>query len=108
MSTTTFVNSVSNGSDGVFNPTTNVVVDMSDHPNGIYQYISVNISNGFTVTFIPNANNTPVVWLVQSNVVISGTVSVNGNNIDGSIWGRAGAPGGPGGFGGGHAPFNTD
>ena len=30
------VNSGSNGSDGAFNPTTNVVINMADHPNGIY------------------------------------------------------------------------
>ena len=58
------VNSGSNGSDGAFNPTTNTVINMADHPDGIYHYTSVNISNGVTVTFIPNANNTPVVWLV--------------------------------------------
>ena len=31
------VNSGSNGSDGAFNPTTNTVINMADHPNGIYQ-----------------------------------------------------------------------
>src|ERR1039457_1133299 len=72
------VNSGSNGSDGAFNPTTNIVINMADHPTGIYQYTSVNISNGVTVTFTPNANNTPVVWLVQGNVVIGGTVDVSG------------------------------
>ena len=30
------VNSGSNGSDGAFNPTTNIVINMADHPNGIY------------------------------------------------------------------------
>lgn len=108
MSAAAQVNSGSNGSDGVFNPTTNIVINMADHPNGIYQYTSVNISNGVTVTFNPNANNTPVIWLVQSNCVISGSVSVNGINIDSFTWGRSGAPGGPGGFGGGHAPFNNN
>ena len=38
------VNSGSNGSDGAFNPTTNIVINMADHPTGIYQYTSVNIS----------------------------------------------------------------
>ena len=76
------VNSGSNGSDGAFNPTTNMVINMADHPNGIYQYTSVNISN-VTVTFIPNANNTPVVWLVQSNCVINGTVDLSGQSANG-------------------------
>lgn len=72
------VNSGSNGSDGAFNPTTTVVIDMADHPDGIYHYTSVNIPAGVTVTFIPNANNTPVVWLVPSNCVISGMINVSG------------------------------
>jgi len=62
------VNSGSNGSDGAFNPATSVVINMADHPNGIYQYSSVNIQTNVTVTFTPNANNTPVVWLVQGTL----------------------------------------
>src|ERR1039457_5658851 len=93
------VNSGSNGSDGAFNPTTNIVINMADHPNGIYQFTSVNISNGVTVTFIPNANNSPVTWLVQSNVVINVTVDVSGQTLP---FGSAqGANGGPGGYKGG-------
>jgi len=95
------VNSGSNGSDGAFNPTTNIVINMADHPNGIYQFTSVNISNGVTVTFIPNANNTPVIWLVQSNCVIDGTVDVSGKSTIPAN-GAAGGLGGPGGFRGGN------
>ena len=93
------VNSGSNGSDGAFNPTTNIVINMADHPNGIYQYTSVNISNVVAVTFIPNANNSPVVWLVQSNCVISGQI-----NLDAQAAGPGvGGSGGPGGYAGGNA-----
>ena len=92
------VNSGSNGSDGAFNPTTSTVINMADHPDGIYQYTSVNISNGVTVTFIPNANNTPVVWLVQSNIVVNGTVNVSGKDQSNGIGGF----GGPGGYRGGN------
>ena len=60
------VNSGSNGSDGALNPTTNVVINMTDHPDGISQYTSVNMPVDVTVSFIPNANNTPVVWLVHA------------------------------------------
>jgi hypothetical protein len=91
------VNSGSNGSDGAFNPTTNTIINMADHPTGIYQYTSVTISNGVTVTFIPNANNTPVYWLVKSNVVINGTIDVSAQ----SIFGLNGGAGGPGGWAGG-------
>src|ERR1035437_8045068 len=93
------VNSGSDGHDGAFNPTTtNTVIDMDDHPDGIYQYTSINIPTNVTVTFIPNAANTPVVWLVQSNCVISGTVNVSGQDANGA----GGSGGGPGGYRGGN------
>ena len=94
------VNTGSNGSDGAFNPTAaNTVINMATHPNGVYQYTSVNIRSNVTVTFTPNANNTPVVWLVQSNVVINGggAVDLSGSGPSGS----AGGVGGPGGYRGG-------
>ncbi len=100
------VNSGSNGSDGALNPVSSIVINMGDHPNGIYQYSSVTISNGVTVTFTPNANNTPVTWLVQSNVVINGTVDVSGQNVNnaaGGLAGPGGWAGGNGGVGNGYA-----
>ncbi len=97
------VNSGSNGSDGAFNPTTNTVINMADHPTGIYHYTSVNISNGVTVTFIPNANNTPVVWLVQSNCVVNGTLMLNGSDGSNAVAGVGGPGGRNGGNGGASA-----
>lgn len=96
------VNSGSDGHDGAFNPTTNTVVNMADHPNGIYHYTSVNIPADVTVTFIPNANNTAVVWLVQSNALINGTVDVSGQTPGSPPTHVIGAAGGPGGFRGGN------
>ena len=93
------VNSGSNGSDGAFNPTQNVTINMADHPTGIYQYTSVNIPQGVTVSFTPNANNTPVVWLVQGDCTIGGLVDVSGQLP--SYRSPAGAIGGPGGYRGG-------
>lgn len=102
LSATAQVNSGSNGSDGAFNPTGgNTTINMADHPDGIYHYTSVNISSDATVTFTPNANNTPVVWLVQGNCVIAGTVSVSGASLIQEVFYGAGAKGGPGGFDGG-------
>jgi hypothetical protein len=94
------VNSGSNGSDGAFNPTTNTVINMADHPDGIYQYTSVNIPTNVTVTFIPNANNTPVVWLVQSNCIVNGTLLLNGSDGTNAVGGAGGPGGGSGGNGG--------
>lgn len=92
------VNSGSDGHDGAFNPTQNITIDMADHPDGIYHYTSVNIPNGVTVSFIPNAKNTPVVWLVQGDCVIAGIVDVSGKSASGG----AGGIGGPGGWAGGN------
>jgi hypothetical protein len=94
------VNTGSNGSDGAFNPTNDVVIDMSDHPTGVYQYTSVNVPSGVAVTFVPNMSNTPVVWLVQSNCVIGGSVDVGGKDHNGI----QGGLGGPGGYAGGNGP----
>jgi hypothetical protein len=99
------VNSGSTGSDGALDfssltnlgYSTNIVINMADHPNGVYQYTYVTIPNNVTVTFIPNANNTPVTWLVQSNVVIRGAINISGQGPNGA----AGGLGGPGGFRGG-------
>ncbi len=98
------VNTGSDGSDGALNPTADIVINMADHPSGVYKYSSVIIPNNVTVTFIPNASNTPVYWLVQSNVVINGTIDVRGQNGSGAQCGPAptGGLGGPGGWAGGN------
>jgi hypothetical protein len=95
----TQVNSGSDGSDGALNVTNgNFIINMADHPTGVYKYTSVYI--GASITFIPNANNTPVVWLVQSNVVIDGTVDINGHDVESATSGTSGPGGGAGGTGG--------
>lgn len=99
------VNSGSDGHDGAFNPTQNVEIDMADHPDGIYHYTSVNIPSGVTVTFKPNAANTPVVWLVQGDCLISGDLSVNAIGSTSSV---LGCSGGPGGWGGGNAALSAE
>jgi len=99
---------VTTGSTGADGPldysaitnSTNIVIDMHDHPTGIYQYTSVNIPTNVTVTFTPNANNTPVTWLVQGPCVISGFVDVSGQTNKGLVPGQGGPGGGAGGYGG--------
>jgi len=93
------VDSGSDGHDGAFNPTTNTVIDMADHPDGIYHYASVDIPSGVTVSFIPNAKNTPVVWLVQTRVVVAGVIDVAGHHAETAS--DCGGNGGPGGYSGG-------
>ena len=94
------INSGSDGHDGAFNPTANTVINMADHPDGIYQYTSVNIPVGVTVSFTPNANNTPVVWLVQSDCFIGGSIALDGKySSEGGVGGAGGFAGGNGGLG---------
>lgn len=94
------------GSDGAFNPTSSVTVDLSLAPDGtwngpnaspgngvydvnkwaiVFRYSSVNIPAGVTVTFRNHdwnglkGGNPPVVWLVSGSVVISGWLRLPGN-----------------------------
>jgi hypothetical protein len=97
----------STGVDGAFNPTVNTTVTLP--PSGIFNYTSVLIPAGVTVTYARNTTNTPIVILVTGDVIINGTLNVSGAigaNVgaagDGSL-GDDGAPGtgGPGGYDGG-------
>jgi hypothetical protein len=97
------VSSGSDGHDGVFNPTTNTVINMADHPDGVYHYSSVYIPNGVMVTFIANSNNSPVTWLIQGNCQIAGIVNVSANpNGNGTLPATVMQEPGPGGFAGGN------
>jgi hypothetical protein len=103
------VNSGSNGSDGVLSPPAPVsgqpyqayVINMSDHPDGIYQYTSVNIPSGAVVEFLPNANNAPVTWLVQGDCVIDGSVNLSSGQLNFAPYNVPQNAGGPGGWAGG-------
>ncbi len=121
------INVGSDGSDGVFNPSGNVTVDLGlaipgdalttpGSGNGVYdaarwvvcfKYTSVNIASGRTVTFTNHPSRAPVVWLVQSTVTIGGTISLDGavgNSVFSPI---AYSEPGPGGFRGGRRGANT-
>lgn len=84
------------GSDGSYGPlvvTNNTVLPIPDQ--GVFHCTTIEIASGATLSFTPNALNTPVYLLAQSNVVIAGAITVNGSphNVSGR--------GGPGGFSGG-------
>ena len=119
----------SDGSDGVFNPTASVQVDLSQAVTGawnqagnghgvydvdkwavVFKYSSVNIPSGVVVTFKNHPSRAPVVWLVQGNATIAGTVKLDGQDYVGNdpqglliIM----AEPGPGGFRGGAAGINV-
>lgn len=101
-------NSGSTGADGAFNPTASTQLQLP--PSGIFNFTTVNIPSGVTITFKRNAANTPVVILATGDVTIGGTINLNGstspnvgaagngNIADDGLPGR----GGPGGYDGGH------
>ena len=68
----------STGVDGEFHPQVDTQVQLP--PDGIFNYTTVTIPAGVTVTFAKNARNTPVTWLVSGDVSIEGTINLNGGN----------------------------
>ena len=96
-------NSGSTGADGAFNPTTNTTLALP--PDGVFNFTTINIPAGVTVTFTRNAANTPVTMLASGNVVIAGTINLNagagGNAATGTSIAPNGGPRGAGGFDGG-------
>ena len=115
------LNIPSDGSDGALNITTNTVIDLTQAVTGnwtnagtgtgvydpaqwavVFKYSSVNIASGATVTFNNHYANPPVIWLVESNVTVNGTLSLSGS-AGTEIIPSAFVPSspGPGGFRGG-------
>lgn len=97
----------STGADGAFSPTVNTQLQLP--PSGVFNFTTVNIPAGVTVTFKKNTTNTPVVILASGNVTIAGILQVGGTNAasagardDGNL-GDDGTPGigGAGGYDGG-------
>ncbi|MFY9553476.1 MAG: hypothetical protein WAV20_05340 [Blastocatellia bacterium] len=104
---TTF-NSGSTGADGAFAPTASQEVQIPE--SGFFNFTTVNIPRGVTITFRRNSKNTPVTLLATGNVTIAGTVDVSGrdgqqSSFDGGRASGAGL-GGPGGFNGGGGGFS--
>ena len=78
--------------DGVYDPDRWVVV---------FKYAAINIPPNLTVTFINHPSGAPVVWLASEDVVIAGTVKLNGEGEFTPNGPFQYAKGGPGGFDGG-------
>lgn len=100
-------NSGSTGADGAFSPTVNTQLQLP--PSGVFNFTTVNIPTGVTVTFKKNTTNTPVVILATGDVVVSGVIVLVGSGAPasgtagGGALGDDGVPGtgGPGGYDGG-------
>jgi hypothetical protein len=97
-------NSGSTGADGAFSPTANTTLALP--ASGVFNFTTVTIPAGVTVTFTRNATNTPVTILASGDVTIAGTIGVSGSAggvgaASGTIFANNGGAGGPGGFAGG-------
>lgn len=86
----------STGADGAYSPASNTTLTLP--ASGIFNFTTITIPSGVTVTLAKNAANTPAVLLASGNVTISGTLTVTGSV--GGVLGRPG-PAGSGGFDGG-------
>ena len=90
------------GADGALNPTADTVLPLP--PSGTFNFTTVNIPAGVTVTFQRNVTNRPVVMLATGDVIIAGTIDVSGSSsVGNTLFGNDGQPGlgGPGGYNGG-------
>lgn len=112
----------SDGSDGAFNPTVDTEIDLSQAVTGVwsddntganigkgvydpqqwavvFEYSSVNIPSGVTVTFKNHPSKAPVIWLVNGPVTIDGVVSLEGESVyESGLEALVPSEGGPGGF----------
>lgn len=94
----------STGADGAFNPTSNVTILSPE--SGVFNYTTVNIPSGVTVTYVRNsAVNKPVVILAQGAVNIAGSINIDGRPGNSNGFGGLG---GPGGFNGGAGGYGFD
>lgn len=93
----------STGADGAFAPTANQALQVPE--SGVFNFTTVNIPSGVTVSFTPNARNTSVTILASGNVTIAGSIIIDGQA--GSTATYVGAAAGPGGFRGGTGGFTA-
>jgi len=94
----------SDGSDGTLIVETDQSLQLP--PDGVFQFVNLEVRSGATLTFLANATNTPVFIVAQQDVVIDGTISVDGFDSPDAGQGQGldggeGGAGGPGAFAGG-------
>lgn len=110
----------STGVDGLFNPSTNTVVDLSLAGTGaghgtydparwavVFNYTNAIIPAGVTVTFKNHPSGAPVVWLLSGYARIAGTVKLSGSAGSAVPNVPTFAEPGPGGFEGGRRTIET-
>ena len=98
----TFI-SGSTGADGAFSPTTSQTIQVPE--SGAFNFTTINIPTGVTITYTRNSKNTPVTILATGDVTIQGTINVAGGV---GLTNGGGGRGAPGGYDGGAAGFGFD
>ncbi len=91
----------STGADGAFAPATTQTIIVPD--SGTFNFTTVNVPAGVTITFNRGTNNKPITILASGDVTVGGTI-----NIDGKPGNGAGGTGGPGGSNGGSGGYGFD
>ncbi|MCC6622884.1 MAG: hypothetical protein IT385_16615 [Deltaproteobacteria bacterium] len=98
-----FYESGSTGALGPLMPTANLEIPLPE--DGVLHFTTIDIPEGVTVTFVRNADNTPVYLLASDDVTIDGVVDVSGRAPVSSAGlggvSTIGGIGGPGGSDGG-------
>jgi len=102
---------VSNGADGAYDPSVNGDCTATNcrltlDADGIFNFTTVNIPDGYTVYFVRNAANTPAVLAATGDIAIAGTLEASAylTDVANPQFAFPEAPkrgGGPGGFDGG-------
>lgn len=93
----------STGADGAFAPTTSQTIQVPE--SGVFNFTTINIPLGVTISYTRNSKNTPVTLLATGDVTILGTINVAGGN---ALANGGGGRGAPGGYDGGSAGFGFD
>jgi hypothetical protein len=94
----------STGADGAYAPTSSASLALP--ASGVFNFTTVTIPAGVTVTIARNAANTPLTLLATGDVTIAGTLDLSGKpgaaGANATITGPTGGAGGPGGDAGGN------
>ena len=93
----------STGVDGAFSPAASQTIQAPE--SGVFNFTTINIPTGVTITYTRNSKNTPVTLLASGDITIAGTISVAGG---GGLTNGGGGRGAPGGYDGGAAGFGFD
>jgi len=96
-------NSGSTGADGAFAPSTTQTIVVPD--SGVFNFTTVSIPAGVTITFNRGTNNKPLTILATGDVTIAGTINIDGKPGNANA---TGGNGGPGGFNGGLGGYGFD